>query len=67
GKPEQCGWLVDKYGLSWQVIPEVVDEMLRDKDKKRLERVMDAMFKMVKMDLNELKKAYESEPEQALR
>lgn len=67
GKPEQCGWLVDKYGLSWQVIPEIVDEMLRDKDKKKVQRVMDAMFKMVKIDLTELMRSYESEPEQAFR
>jgi predicted 3-demethylubiquinone-9 3-methyltransferase (glyoxalase superfamily) len=67
GKPEQCGWLVDKYGLSWQVIPEIADEMLRDKDKKKVHRVMDAMFKMVKIDLAELMRSYESEPEQALK
>lgn len=65
GKQEQCGWLIDKYGLSWQVVPEIVDEILRDKDQKKVKKVMDAMFKMVKFDINELKQLYEGEPVQA--
>jgi len=58
---EQCGWLKDKYGLSWQIVPTVMEEMLRDKDKERLARVTEAFLKMKKFDINVLKKAYYGE------
>jgi predicted 3-demethylubiquinone-9 3-methyltransferase (glyoxalase superfamily) len=58
-KAEQCGWLKDKYGLSWQIVPTVLDEMLRDKDKKKVARVTEAFLKMKKFDIETLKRAYE--------
>ena len=58
GEPSQCGWLKDKYGLSWQVAPTVLLEMLQDKDRARAKRVMDAMMQMVKIDIAALQKAY---------
>jgi predicted 3-demethylubiquinone-9 3-methyltransferase (glyoxalase superfamily) len=58
-KAEQCGWLKDKYGLSWQIVPTVMDEMLRDKDKRKIERVTEAFLKMKKFDIAKLKEAYE--------
>ena len=59
GQEIQCGWLKDKYGVSWQVIPTVLDEMLADRDSKKVERVMKAMLQMKKIDINGLKQAYE--------
>lgn len=56
---EQCGWLADKYGLSWQIVPTVMEEMLRDKDKKKMARVTEAFLKMRKFDIDSLKRAYE--------
>jgi len=58
-KAQQCGWLKDKYGLSWQIVPTVMVEMLQDKDPKKSERVMAALIKMKKLDIKTLKKAYE--------
>src|SRR5687767_6898917 len=55
GKAEQCGWLKDKFGLSWQIVPAVLDELMRDKDPARSKRVTDAMMKMVKLDIAKLK------------
>ncbi len=57
-KAEQCGWLKDKYGLSWQIVPSVMHEMLQDKDRKRIARVTEAFLKMKKFDIESLKKAY---------
>jgi predicted 3-demethylubiquinone-9 3-methyltransferase (glyoxalase superfamily) len=57
-KSEACGWLKDKFGLSWQVIPTAMDEMLNDKDESRLARVTEAFVKMKKFDIAKLKKAY---------
>jgi predicted 3-demethylubiquinone-9 3-methyltransferase (glyoxalase superfamily) len=57
-KAEQCGWLKDKFGLSWQVVPNVMDEMMKDKDEKRVARVTEAFLKMKKFDIEILKKAY---------
>jgi predicted 3-demethylubiquinone-9 3-methyltransferase (glyoxalase superfamily) len=54
---EQCGWLKDKYGLSWQIVPTVMDEMLKDKDEKKLARVTQAFLKMKKFDIDILKHA----------
>lgn len=56
---EQCGWLKDKYGLSWQIVPTVMDEMLRDKDERKRARVTEAFLKMKKFDIAELRRAYE--------
>jgi predicted 3-demethylubiquinone-9 3-methyltransferase (glyoxalase superfamily) len=56
---EQCGWLKDRYGLSWQVVPSAMDEMLRDGTKEQIARVTEAFLQMKKFDLAELQKAYE--------
>ena len=58
GEEGPCGWLKDKYGLSWQVVPTVLDEMLQDKDPEKSERVMKVMLQMRKLDINRLKQAY---------
>ena len=58
-KAEQCGWLKDKYGLSWQIVPTVMYEMQKTKDKKKLARVTEAFLKMKKFDIKTLKQAYE--------
>ena len=58
-KAEQCGWLKDKYGLSWQVIPTILEEMLGHKDKKRVARVTEAFLKMKKFDIEALKRAFD--------
>ena len=55
---EQCGWLKDKFDLSWQIVPNLMDEMLRDKDEKRIAQVTEVFLKMKKLDIEELKKAY---------
>ena len=57
GKQVQCGWLTDKYGLSWQIVPTVLGELLSDKDAAKSQRVMKAMLKMVKLDIKKLKDA----------
>ena len=59
GKPSQCGWLKDKFGVSWQVVPAVLGELLGDKDAKKSKRVMEAMLQMVKLDIKKLKEAYD--------
>lgn len=56
---QQCGWLKDRYGVSWQIIPSVLIPMLLDKDTGRSDRVMKAMLQMVKLDIARLKQAYE--------
>jgi len=56
---EQCGWLKDKYGLSWQIVPTIMEEMLGDKDKAKVARVTEAFLKMKKFDIAKLKEAYE--------
>ena len=61
GKAIQCGWITDKYGLTWQIVPKVLSEMIADKDGERSARVMRAMFEMVKLDIAGLKRAYEEE------
>jgi predicted 3-demethylubiquinone-9 3-methyltransferase (glyoxalase superfamily) len=58
GTPVQCGWLKDKFGVSWQIVPEVLPKMLNDKDRDKSKRVMEAMMQMVRLDINELQKAY---------
>jgi predicted 3-demethylubiquinone-9 3-methyltransferase (glyoxalase superfamily) len=58
GAPQRCGWLKDKYGLSWQIIPKALGEMLVDKDPQKSQRVMQAMLQMNKIDIQRLKEAY---------
>ncbi|ATB27178.1 VOC family protein [Melittangium boletus] len=60
GSVEQCGWLKDRYGLSWQIVPTVLGEMMKDPDRVRGKRVADAMMKMVKLDIARLKAAYDA-------
>ncbi len=57
GREDQCGWLQDKFGLSWQIIPSILPKLLGDKDLKKSQRVMRAMLQMRKIDINGLKKA----------
>ena len=59
GKKERCGWLKDKYGLSWQIIPSVLGRLMGDKDPARAGRVMQAMLQMDKIDIARLQRAYE--------
>ena len=59
GKKERCGWLKDKYGLSWQVIPSVLGKLLGDKDAQKSARVMKAMLQMEKLDIKGLQQAYD--------
>jgi len=54
---EQCGWLKDKYGLSWQIVPAIMDEILKDKDEKKIARVTEAFLKMKKFNIAELERA----------
>jgi len=58
-KAQQCGWLKDRYGLSWQIVPKVMARMMRTKDKKRFDRVMKVLLPMKKLDLKALQRAYE--------
>ncbi len=57
GKEVQCGWLTDKFGLSWQIVPAVLSELMSSKDAAKSHRVMEAMLKMVKLDIKKLKQA----------
>jgi predicted 3-demethylubiquinone-9 3-methyltransferase (glyoxalase superfamily) len=59
GQESQCGWLKDKFGLSWQIIPSVLGELLGDKDPVKAKRVLDAMLKMHKIEIAGLRRAYE--------
>jgi predicted 3-demethylubiquinone-9 3-methyltransferase (glyoxalase superfamily) len=59
GQPSQCGWLKDKFGLSWQIVPPVLLQMMRDEDRARAERVTNAMMQMGKLDIATLRRAYE--------
>jgi predicted 3-demethylubiquinone-9 3-methyltransferase (glyoxalase superfamily) len=58
GKPSRCGWLKDKYGLSWQIIPNVLGEMLGSKDRTKAMNAMNAMLQMDKLDIGKLQEAY---------
>ena len=60
GKVQACGWLKDKFGLSWQVVPTILGELLGDKNVKKANRVMEAMLQMDKMEIDKLKQAYET-------
>jgi predicted 3-demethylubiquinone-9 3-methyltransferase (glyoxalase superfamily) len=59
GQIQQCGWLQDKYGLSWQIIPTILGKLLGDKDPAKAQRVMQAMLQMKKIDIARLKQAYD--------
>ena len=61
GHKDRCGWLQDKYGLSWQIIPTALGKMLQDKNPKKAQNVMKAMLQMDKIDIAKLKQAYEQE------
>ena len=58
GTTEQCGWLRDRYGVSWQIVPASLAAMLRDPDRERAKRVAEVMIKMVKLDMDDLETAY---------
>jgi predicted 3-demethylubiquinone-9 3-methyltransferase (glyoxalase superfamily) len=57
GREDQCGWLQDKYGLSWQIVPDILGELLQDKDPQKSKRAMEAMLKMKKLDIKVLMQA----------
>ena len=59
GQTSQCGWLKDKYGLSWQIVPTILAKLFQDKDPEKSKRVMQAMLKMTKLDIKTLQQAYE--------
>ena len=59
GKPGPCGWLTDRFGVSWQIVPSVLGKYLSDKDAGKSTRVMQAMLQMTKLDISKLKRAYE--------
>lgn len=59
GKTQQCGWLTDKYGVTWQIVPTVLGELLQSKDAEKSQRAMRAMLQMVKLDIAALQKAFE--------
>jgi predicted 3-demethylubiquinone-9 3-methyltransferase (glyoxalase superfamily) len=59
GERQRCGWLKDKYGVSWQIIPSALGKMLQDKDAEKSKRVMNAMLQMNKIEIKSLKQAYE--------
>ena len=59
GQESACGWLKDKYGLSWQVTPTILLEMISDKNRKKAQRAFDAMLQMRKIDIKKLKEAYD--------
>jgi hypothetical protein len=60
GKPQACGWLIDRFGLRWQIVPAKLDELMRDSDPVRSRRVTDALLAMVKLDIAALEQAYQS-------
>ena len=60
GQAERCGWLRDRYGVSWQIVPAVLAEMMKDPDRARAKRVAEAMLGMVKLDIAGLQKAYDA-------
>jgi len=59
GSVEQCGWLKDRYGVSWQIVPIALQDMIADPDRTKAKRAMEAMLKMVKLDVAEIKRAYD--------
>ncbi len=61
GRPDRCGWLTDKYGLSWQIIPAALGKLMSDPDPEKSKRVMQAMLQMDKIDIKRLEQAYQGE------
>jgi len=61
GQEQNCGWLKDKFGLSWQIVPSEMDRMMSTNDKAQLKRVTEAMLKMIKFDIRTLEEAYQGE------
>jgi predicted 3-demethylubiquinone-9 3-methyltransferase (glyoxalase superfamily) len=61
GEPGQCGWLKDRFGLSWQIVPAALGKMLQDKDAEKSKRVMQAMLQMGKLEIKRLQQAYEQQ------
>ena len=62
GTVERCGWLKDRYGVSWQIVPKALGQMMKDKDRTKARRVAEAMLKMVKLDVEGLRRAYDGAP-----
>jgi predicted 3-demethylubiquinone-9 3-methyltransferase (glyoxalase superfamily) len=62
GQEEPCGWVKDRYGVSWQIVPRVLEEMMRDKDQRRARRVAEAMLRMGKLEIATLQRAYDDNP-----
>ena len=60
GREQACGWLIDRYGLRWQIVPAIMEEMMADTDPKRSKKATDAMLKMIKFDIAALQKAWRS-------
>lgn len=60
GEPQACGWLIDRFGVRWQIVPAALDEMMRDASPERSKRVSDAVLKMIKLDIATLEAAYRS-------
>ncbi|MGH8259353.1 MAG: VOC family protein [Steroidobacteraceae bacterium] len=60
GHPQACGWLIDRFGLRWQIVPEAVSRLAREGDPVRMKKLTDALLKMVKLDIAELERAYRS-------
>lgn len=58
GKENRCGWLKDKFGVSWQIVPVILDELMSNPDTEKVQRVTQAMLKMIKLDIEGLKQAY---------
>jgi len=58
GQPDQCGWVTDRHGVTWQIVPRMLDEMLMDGDPRRADRVMQAMLPMTKLEIKPLEDAY---------
>ena len=63
GEKQQCGWLKDRFGVSWQIVPPVLGRLLGDKDPKKSKRVLDAMLKMTKIEIKALEDAYSRQEE----
>jgi predicted 3-demethylubiquinone-9 3-methyltransferase (glyoxalase superfamily) len=59
GEKVQCGWLKDKYGVSWQIVPTILAELMSDKDAAKTQRVMQALMQMTKLDIQQSKQAYD--------
>ncbi|MDQ6767557.1 MAG: VOC family protein [Candidatus Eremiobacteraeota bacterium] len=59
GEKQQCGWLTDKYGLSWQIVPSILPELMQSNDEKKSQNVMKAMLQMTKIDIQRLQQAYD--------